>query len=385
MKKTNHTDLIWQSKKLPRLNSRLGLNELKVLQCFIGQLEQGDKKFIITELSVNEIVHSCGFKGESRYCYEQVERATEKLKKCVLEYRPGEYYELGDHSETVKWFEIIDYKNGFVKYKFNDVIKEDLLGLHRHREYINYAKRLLPFFETPYGLRLYLILKGDSNNIFAYFEPDEIKSMLCLTNAYSPKESKYAIANQNNRIIKPAIDEINRLSDIFVKCVPKKRGRQVIGWDFIIIGKYMLDGSLDTTDIENIEVFTKEISKRIKGIERWEEVIKIAKNQKNKYCSAWVLKVGENLKPQLLKDYDNRWYRCCGDGYSIKNEIARVLLFGIGVLNDTPPEQYVRGSNYIRKDEKNKKSLYREHKSKLSNDEQSKDNIISPFDEPVPF
>ena len=61
--------------------------------------------------------------------------------------------------------------------------------------------------------------------------------MLKLPKAYDPERKTNASANQHLKIINPAVEEINKVSDINVQYEPIKRSRKIVGWKFTLSTK----------------------------------------------------------------------------------------------------------------------------------------------------
>ncbi len=232
MEERNKTDFnkeIKQSKELPRFRYQMGLPEQKMLLCFFGQLRQSDDKFVPAAIPIGDIITYCGF--EAANGYRLVKQCARALSKDVLEYYNGKDF------DYVPWFSFIKYRNGIVHYQLNQAIKTELLQLHEQGKlYVKVDPLLLPNFKTNYGLRIYLILKGEltSHKTEALFSMDELVYMLSLSQAYDPKHNTNAAANQKIKVIVPSIEEINKYTEIDVSFEPEKEGRKVIGWRFFI-------------------------------------------------------------------------------------------------------------------------------------------------------
>lgn len=232
--KTNFSKEIKQSKELPRFRYQLGLPEQKMLLCFFGQLKQHEDSFEPAEIPVGDVITYCGF--EAANGYRLVHNSAKALSKDILEYYNGKEYTF------VPWFAFIKYKNGVIRYQLNSAIKTELLQLHEQGKlYVKVDPLLLPNFKSNYGLRMYLILKGEvyerKPKAEVLFSLDEMVYMLSLSPAYDPKHNSNASANQKNKIIVPSIEEINTYTDINVEYEPIKQSRKVIGWRFHIENK----------------------------------------------------------------------------------------------------------------------------------------------------
>lgn len=231
-KNTNFDKQIKQSRELPKFRYKLGLSEHKILLCFFGQLRQNNRTFEPEQIPLDDITRYCGFTEANPY--RIVRESARTLSKEALEYYNGKDY------SYVPWFRYIRYKNGTIYYQLNDAIKSELLQLYENnRLYISMDPKILPKFRNNYALRLYLILKGDlvAHKTTTAYSLEEICYMLALSTTYSPKNNnKNAVANQKSKIIEPAVEEINAVSDLHTEYEPVKENKKTVGWRFKITG-----------------------------------------------------------------------------------------------------------------------------------------------------
>ena len=269
--KTNFSSEIKQSKELPRFRYQLGLPEQKMLLCFFGQLKQTDDSFEPAEIPIGDVIEYCGFAVNNGY--QLVRNCAKSLSQDILEYYNGKNY------TYIPWFSYIKYNNGIIRYQLNPAIKTELLQLHEQGKlYVKVDPLLLPKFKTNYGLRIYLILKGEkySRKNEVLFSLDEMVYMLSLSAAYDPKHNNNASANQKNKIIIPSIEEINAVTDIDVDYEPVKQSRKVIGWRFYITPK--ADFAIQPIQPKQIENEKQTESPWYKDPEVVEEENKLVKN-----------------------------------------------------------------------------------------------------------
>ena len=317
MKTNNDVDYknkIKQSRELPKFRYHLELPEQKMLLCFFGQLKQDESVFSPQEISVENIAKYCGFTEENTY--RTIKKITKSLSKEVLEYSNGKDY------SYIPWFRFIRYKNGFVSYQLNDAIKTELLRLYENKKiYISIDPRLMPKFKSNYGLRLYLILKGDitSHKPKVSYSLEEICYMLSLPTAYDPQKNDNASANQRSKIIDPSVNEINEVSDIYIDYEPVKRSRRIIGWKFNIkTPSSLLPGNAE--DSKKLEIahsfglYAREIIEQIDKAPSWSDIIRIAKN--NRVVAVPILQYSEETKKKQLAVYKRRYKEIMNKGYA---------------------------------------------------------------------
>ena len=240
-KKLDYNKKVKQSKNLARFRYRLSLNEQKLLLCFFSRLKQTDTEFIKDEISVMEAAKFCGFNNSNPY--RLIKYIADSLTNRKLSYYNGKDFTF------IPWFAIIKCSNGKIIYKLNDELKNELLQLDgKDKLYISIHPLLIPLFQSnDFGIRLYLILKGDiiSHRYEVLYSLEEIHSMLILSSAYNPKEKTTAAGNQRMKVIDPAVKEINAMPecDFSVTYEPVKDGRKITGWRFFLKEKLTLSNT----------------------------------------------------------------------------------------------------------------------------------------------
>lgn len=242
-KKTNYTNEIKQSRELPRFRYKLGVNEQKMLLCFFGQLKQTDEAFLESEISLPDVVKYCGF--DTANPYRLVSNTAKELAKGMIEYYHGKDYDF------IPWFSYIRSKNGKIYYQLNNAIKSELLQLYDNNKiYVTIDPLLLPRFKTNFGLRLYLIFRGEltSHRNEILYSVEELCSMLMLSSAYNPKNTVNAAGNQRVKVIEPAVQEINTVSNITVSYTPIKESRKITGWRFSLANKETTTPTLPSSE-----------------------------------------------------------------------------------------------------------------------------------------
>lgn len=360
MKENNDVDYknkIKQSRELPKFRYHLELPEQKMLLCFFGQLKQDEDVFSPQEISVENIIKYCGLNREN--IYKTIKKISKSLSQRVLEYYNG------NDSLFVPWFRFINYKNGLVSYQLNDAIKTELVRLYENNKiYISVDPRLVPKFKSNYGLRLYLILKGDvaSHKTSVSYSLEELCYMLSLPTAYDPQQNDNASANQRAKIIDPSVDEINEVSDIFIDYEPVKRSRKVIGWKFNLKtpsnllpnNAVLLPSNAD--DYKKLEIahsfglYAKEIIEQIDKAPSWSDIIQIAKT--NNIVAIPILQYSMETKGKHLSVYKKRYREIMNKDYNSYygdnqdlieydvNHIISMLTFGnYEVLEDPVAEE----------------------------------------------
>ena len=324
---------IKQSKELPRFRYKLDLPEQKMLLCFFGQLKQDQDVFNPEFIPADDIIKYCGFEGTNPH---QIIRTTAKrLSEKSIEYINGKEF------IYVPWFRYIHYKNGIVSYQLNDAIKTELLQLYQNKKiYINIDPGILPKFRNNYALRLYLVFKGDvaTHKMDIKYSLDEICYMLTLSHAYNPNENENAAANQKIKIIEPAIEEINSVSEMKISYEPVKFARKVIGWQFNIetTEEQKPTEALPETEYEQKETYglPEDILEKIHNAPSWPRIIELAKSQSVRMTAIYILRYASETKKEALRKYSKAYMYAKREEYDINFQIMLIEIHGIQTLED---------------------------------------------------
>jgi plasmid replication initiation protein len=231
-----HNDIIQQNKyRISKNNGNsLSLMEQKVLLYVISRIKPGDEELKEQIFDIQEFCQICGIQaGGNNYPY--LKEIIGKLKGRVM-WLVGEDYET-----TVSWIDKATiYKNsGKIKIRLDEDLKPYLLMLSRN--YTQYPLHDIIKMKTKYGIMLYELLKSyafiDSPIEFTLTELKE--SLDCLT--YEN------FTNFKNKVLLPALKDINSYSELKVSVDYKKTGRT---YTSVIFSISNLSESKSLEDIE---------------------------------------------------------------------------------------------------------------------------------------
>lgn len=155
--------------------------------------------------------------------YRELPKICDNLLSKVFEIRSKD----GD-----KWFKFnllssALYGNGIVVFKFNDEAKPFLLQLKSL--FTSFSLNNILHLDSKYSLRIYQLCKSNSYKKECYYSLEDFKKNLVLT-----QKSYNQFGNITAKVITPALNEINKKTDITLEYIPVKQGRKVIGLKFII-------------------------------------------------------------------------------------------------------------------------------------------------------
>lgn len=341
----NKNKTIKQSKELPRFKYKLGLNEQKLLLCFFNQINDDDDLLEEKEITIDHVVNFCGFPEGGKY--KAVKNAIENLANSSIFFMVGE-----NKYASIPWVSYIIYKNGIIRYKLNEALKSQLVRLFENdKTYVGINPSMIPKFNNSYAIRLYLILKGDisSHNNDTSYSAKEIKEMLCLPESYNPEITSGA-ANIKNKIIEPAIEEINNVSDINIDFKTLKACRRIIGWNFLLSTKAMnvtrpkelpppqseTTESMEEPDAtmpkERYKMFPKQpvdekdlwreiIDKKIMEATSWTDIRNLITQQIITGNHYYVAKAAVRKRPDLFQPYAEKFQTTFGEPIQLENEL----------------------------------------------------------------
>lgn len=221
--------IVVKSNNLVEASYKLTLDEMRILLLTIGKIDptiedhHRDFEFTVAEFAEN-------FGVDEKVAYQQVQAAVDKLggRWAVLEDTPkvkrkaifltDQTYFKGEGRFQIVLHEklmpfVSEIKNKFTKYNLEYVAK----------------------FNGFHSIRLYEILAQHRLKGWREVTVAELKDWLQVSDKYD----RYN--NFNQRVLKPAIDEINTKSDLLVDVEPIKRGRSIVALKFTIQAKKSAD------------------------------------------------------------------------------------------------------------------------------------------------
>ena len=219
----------------------LTIQAQKAIVYAVAQIKPEDTAFKEYEFDLKEFYQICGIERDS---YKELKRTLTKLKQKVW------WITLEDgHTESaVSWFSKIRIspKSGKVKIKFDEDMMPYLLELSKqHREqgrfYTTYhLKHILPM-KSKFSPRLYELLKSyKQNKISWFFELEDLKALLCDNDEEGkplmPK-SWSNFAEFKRRVLDPAVEEINKFTDLNIAYKTEKVGVKVVRVKFAMYNK----------------------------------------------------------------------------------------------------------------------------------------------------
>lgn len=212
--------------------ARLNLStvEQKCVLFAISKIKPSDTAFQEYTFELSHFYALCGYQKES---YHEVKAILKGLSD-------KSWWATIDDKGTeslVRWFSTLrtNKKSGKVTVKFHEDMMPFLLELAKQAElgeyYTGYSLQYILPMSSQYSPRLYELLKSyQKNNREWFFEIEELKRVL-------DGQSYDRWPDFRRRILEPAVEEINKYTDINIAYDTEKEGRKVTRVIFYMAGK----------------------------------------------------------------------------------------------------------------------------------------------------
>lgn len=223
---SSRNDLVVRSNALINAIFDLGINELRLLAFICSRLDYNKNekptKPVDMELSVNDFAELFNLSTNSSYALTK--EIVIKLQKKVIEFQDGK----DEISVAVISKGKYRKSEGRVWLRIDEDIVPHIIGLKK--EFTGYKIKDVYQFKTATVWRIYELLAQYKNIGKRKFEIDEFKIKVGIS-GYD------RVADLQHKVIKPAIQEINKVSDLIVNYEKIKRGRKITGFLFYISKK----------------------------------------------------------------------------------------------------------------------------------------------------
>ena len=203
------------SSQLATARSKMSALELKAFYQISTLIKMDDNDLFEYEINMLDFADAMGVARESRV----VQRLCKSLLKQVfeIEHQDGDW-----KIYTVFSSFCYNSKTNTLKVSFNSQMRKFLLELKRFTKIDDI--RHIKAFDSKYTIRFYVLFKDRLNLGFRNFNIEDLATMFEL-----PKSYLGTYTNLYERVIAPAIREINAKSDIWVRGpeVVQKNGRRI--------------------------------------------------------------------------------------------------------------------------------------------------------------
>jgi plasmid replication initiation protein len=221
----DYKTLVTKSNSLTKASFSMTLDQKRIVLACIAQI--ADPRSEITrddEFTVTAPYFCTLFGLELKNAYAQLKEATESLQKEVIIINNPDATDPKLSRIVTNWFSVAKYYDGEGKIivKFNDTIIPYVSNLNKGY-YTQYGISKIARLKSAYAIRLYELLICEAYHNKEYvIAVKELKTMLGLADKYT------SIVEFKRRIIKPAIENIKKTTDITILEVEqRKTGREV--------------------------------------------------------------------------------------------------------------------------------------------------------------
>ena len=199
---------------------RLTLDEMRLLALTIGTMNPKSDQQVF-EFSVSEFANQFPDVNVDR-AYTQIKSAIERISERWVKTEDER------HVTKFRWVSSQTYfkKEGRFKIALTNEIMPYLTQLKG--QFTQYQLNHISGFSSVHAIRLYELFTQYKRLGERYISVEDLKKWLQLEDKYD----RYN--NLNQRVLTPALSEINEKSDLFVEYEPIKKGRKVTGIEFSI-------------------------------------------------------------------------------------------------------------------------------------------------------
>lgn len=201
--------------------SPLTLHQFKALLCFISEIKMNDTADTVYSFSVRELAEAMDI--EQGNALTELKQSLEQLANISW------WMVSGTRHSLFRWLNTIDIDNGTVSIKFHERIVPYLFELKKN--FTEYRLKYVLPMHSKYGVRLYNLLRS-------YIMGNKIRTTVNLDIEHVQDVLLYeykAFSDIEKRVLKPAIADINKYSDIQVSYTKKKRGVKIVSLEFTVI------------------------------------------------------------------------------------------------------------------------------------------------------
>lgn len=304
---------IYQSNKLIEASYTLTVLEQKLIRLLASMIKKDDNDFKEYEFKTKDLIKLLNT-SDSRF-YRDIDNITDLLMQRIIKIRDINNNEF----EKYHWVDVAKYKNGILKLKINKDLKPFYLSLDW---YTKYQLKNIMQFKSTYSFRLYELLKQYESIGNRLITIDDLRITLDINKNQYPK-----YANLKQKVIKVAVNEINKNTDIHINFEEFKEIRKVTSIKFIIKANKVLS-----------EIAAGEVGADLKEIDLIKQVQAIFYNHDITELEAKsVLKDSNNNISLIKKCYE----------YCINKNIDNVIGYMRTIIKDfKEPQGNIKKNNF---------------------------------------
>lgn len=232
----------------------ISLKARKLLYLTTAQIQLGDTEFFEYKIKASEFAELMGISAS--HVYEEADKITDELMKLYISVVP-------EGKKKFKKYHVIrtcEYDDdAYLKVKIDDEMLGFFVGLKK-----NFSKpELFDFLKmnSNYSIEIWHLMQREmksmkpaTRRIEFYLSLEELRTVTGTTDVKTYDK----LSNFKNKILDKALREIKDNCAVDITYTNKKKGRTVIGFDFVAINEY----GLDLTDWEKNNPEKAELAKK---------------------------------------------------------------------------------------------------------------------------
>lgn len=224
-----HSTVVKSNDLIQKSRFSLSLLQQRILLYLISQITPVDDDFKLYEFSIAEFCKVCGISYNGR-SYNEIKAIIKEIADKSV------WITLADEkTETlVRWIEkpYINADDGYVRIKLDADMKPYLLQLRENFTQFELIYTLK--MKSKYSIRLYELIKSiHYNELKEYVRTYKVEELKILLDGTSYNTFK----DFHQRVLKPAVEEINKYTDKIINYEQIKNGRKTIAIQFTIGSK----------------------------------------------------------------------------------------------------------------------------------------------------
>jgi hypothetical protein len=225
MKKNGELIVCKSNELIQKYKFSLSKAEMRVVNFIIANINSPlyDEEFNTMIFDISDFYKAMGIDNPNGQTYTYIKNVIRGLRN-----KTSDWIQIGDYETIVSWIEKPKFFNGTgkVELKLDDDLKPYLLKMNGYMQaQLNYYYQM----HSKYSMRLYELLKTWEKAGIKEFEIEDLR--MCI-DAYQKSYTNYAILK--SKVLDPAIQDINKITDLTVSYETKKRGRKVTHIEFTI-------------------------------------------------------------------------------------------------------------------------------------------------------
>lgn len=318
------TELVVKSNALVNAMFDLGLQANRFLAFTISRLDHSvePKPGHPIDLEIDVPAFAEAFNIDLKNAYREVESLADKLQRKIIQFEstPGERIKVGIITRQK-----YHAGEGRAWIRFDEDIVPHLMGLKK--QFTKYRIRDVYQFQRAATWRVYELLQQFKDIGKRDFDLEEFKRKVGMIGQYQ------RITDLQKWVIRPAIEEINKTSDIKIAFEKIRRGRTIVGFRFFIVQNQETKTHREKIQDQVERAFPPQPPKNPDFARRLREDFRVSPKQANQIAKLWEgrERQAEKMLTRIKRDYEAGELKSLG-GYTFKtlcDEGRRIFLPGV--------------------------------------------------------